>query len=120
MGLFSRHDIVLGTFGPLPFSSVSLSPKEQELHATIFGATGSGKSRLLRSIFLQHLNKGQGIGLIEPHHDLSFETISHLVATGFFKHKTAFQRLVYIDWGNGSYIPFNPLAGNRPAFEVAD
>ena len=106
-----RHHIVLGrTHPPLPRPVLALTPQEQSYHATIWGQTGSGKSRLLQSLFLQHLHAGHGVAIIEPHHDLSFDTLTSLVREGFFRDEAAFERLVYIDWGNGSYIPFNVLA----------
>ena len=106
-------DIVLGTTAPpFPLPQFRLSPEDQAYHATIWGRTGSGKSKLLQSIFLQHLNKHHGVGLIEPHHDLSFDTLQYLTAHGFFKDSRAYDRLVYLDWGNGSFVPFNVLAGN--------
>jgi len=103
-------DVVLGTAtGPLLKPRIRLSAADQEHHAVIFGRTGSGKSKLLQSIFLQHLANGHGVGLIEPHHDLSFDTISSLVQQGFFEREGSFDRLVYLDWGNGDYVPFNVL-----------
>ncbi len=110
MNWFSNNDIVLGTTAPpLPFPSFKLAGKDQSVHATVWGRTGSGKSKLLQSVFLQHVAKGNGVGLIEPHHDLSFDCLTSLVGQGFFKREGAFDRLVYLDWGNGSYVPFNVL-----------
>lgn len=112
---FRKRSIVLGTVSPhLPWlCDVGLSRAQERYHAAIFGRSGSGKSKLLQSIFLQHLRRQQGIGLIEPHHDLSFDVLGSLVASGFFRDRSAFERLVYIDWGNGAYVPFNVLAGRR-------
>ena len=111
----SRHDIVLGTTAsPLPYPQFRLSREDQSYHATIWGRTGSGKSKLLQSVFLQHLFKGHGVGLIEPHHDLSWDTLTYLVGKGFFRRPDAFDRLVYLDWGNGSFVPFNVLSGEDP------
>lgn len=108
---FSADDIVLGTTAPpFPFPQFRLDSEAQRYHATIWGRTGSGKSKLLQSIFLQHLNKKHGVGLIEPHHDLSFDTLTYLVGKGFFKNEDSFDRLIYLDWGNGSFVPFNILA----------
>ena len=109
---FFSHDITLGLLAsPLPWPRFRLKPKDQMHHATIWGRTGSGKSKLLESIFLQHLKKGHGVGLIEPHHDLSFDCLTRLISQGFFRHEAAYDRLVYVDWGNGCYVPFNVLAG---------
>src|SRR5579864_5269360 len=97
------HDIVLGqTVGEKP-QVVRLTPQDQEYHATLWGRTGSGKSKLLQSIFLQHLSKGHGVCILEPHHDLSIDTLSYLVDRGYFESPGAFDRLIYLDWGNGSY-----------------
>ena len=111
----SRHDIVLGTTAPpLPHPQFRLSPEDQSYHATVWGRTGSGKSKLLQSVFLQHLSKGHGVGLIEPHHDLSWDTLTYLVGKRFFRKPDAFERLVYLDWGNGAFVPFNVLSGEDP------
>lgn len=117
----SKDDIVLGTTAaPLPIPQFRLSPKDQAYHGTVWGRTGSGKSRLLQSIFIQHLNKGHGVGLIEPHHDLSFETLTYLISQGFFKDEAAFDKLVYLDWGNGCYVPFNTLDGPQDPYTKAN
>lgn len=106
----SNHDIVLGTTAPpFPLPQFRLSRKDQGLHAAVFGTSGSGKSRLFESLFIQHLNKHHGVGLMEPHHDLSFGVVTYLLDRGFFRSPDAFDRLVYIDWGNGDYVPFNIL-----------
>ena len=113
MSWFWRHeDIALGTTLPLlGYPRVYLSPKEQRYHATIWGKSGQGKSKQLQSVFLQHFNKGHGVGLIEPHHDLSFDILTSLIAKGHFRSKgRGYHRLVYLDWGNGGYVPFNILA----------
>lgn len=113
------HDIVLGqTIAEKP-SVFRLTPQDQEHHATFWGRTGSGKSKLLQSIFLQHLSKRHGVCILEPHHDLSIDTLSYLVDMGYFKAKDAFDRLIYLDWGNGAYVPFNVLAEQRHPETVA-
>src|SRR4051794_30366577 len=70
-------DLVLGVVDSTTPSDrpphLILSRADQEHHATVWGRTGSGKSKLLQSLFLQHLDKGHGIGLIDPHHDLAFD-----------------------------------------------
>lgn len=108
---FSDDSIVLGsTAPPFPFPTFRLDSAAQKHHAVIWGLTGSGKSRLLQSIFIQHLNKRHGVGMIEPHHDLSFDTLCYLLHKGFFKNQDSYDRLIYLDWGNDSFVPFNILA----------
>jgi len=120
MTIFDTDSIVLGTTAPpLPFPRFRLGRKNQNVHATVWGRTGSGKSKLLQSVFLQHVGKRHGVGLIEPHHDLSFDCLSSLVATGFFNDERAFDRLIYLDWGNGAYVPFNVLAGREDPHTIA-
>ena len=49
----------------VPLLQVRLGKKEQRYHAAVFGRSGSGKSRFLQSVWLQHVAKGRGVGLIE-------------------------------------------------------
>lgn len=108
-----QRAIILGTAAPpFPLPTFGLSEQDQQHHATIWGRTGSGKSKLLEGIFLQHLNKRNGVGLIEPHHDLSFDTLTYLISRNFFDNDDAYNRLIYLDWGNGAYVPFNVLASD--------
>lgn len=110
IGFLNREDITLGTLAPpLPFPRLRLSPKHQQYHATIWGKTGSGKSRLLQSLFVQHAAKSHGVGLLEPQNDLSLDTLASLISHGFFRREDAFNKLIYLDWGNG-FVPFNILA----------
>jgi hypothetical protein len=117
----SAQDIVLGGTVPLPFADVfnqllpfqcRLTEAEQSYHAAIFGASGSGKSKLLQSIFLQHLAKGHGVGLIDPHADLALDILKSLIASGYFRKEEAFDRLIFLDFANGAFVPFNVL--NQP------
>jgi len=103
-------DIVLGTASkPYPHPQFRLAPKAQTYHGLVWGSTGTGKSKLLQSIFLQHLNKGRGVALIDPHSDLALSCLSYLVSRGYFQREDAFEKLVYLDFGQGSHVPFNVL-----------
>jgi hypothetical protein len=124
----SAQDIVLGGTVPLPFADFfnhllpfqcRLSQKEQAYHAAIFGASGSGKSKLLQSIFLQHLSKGHGVGLIDPHADLALDILMSLIASGYFRKEEAFDKLIFLDFANGSYVPFNVLNQSYDAHTTA-
>src|SRR5205085_5684503 len=53
------------------------------------------------------------------HHDLSFDTLAYLVGQGYFRRKDAYENLVYLDWGNGDFVPFNVLAGNGDPHSIA-
>ena len=88
-------DIILGTaHPPYPHPQFRLAPREQAFHGLIWGSTGTGKSKLLQSLFLQHLNKGRGVCLIDPHGDLSRGCLAYLTAKGFFKQEEAAEKLV--------------------------
>jgi hypothetical protein len=122
IGFASTSDIVLGSTVRLidiALTQVRLGPVEQKYHAAIFGRSGSGKSKLLQGVFLQHVAQGKGVGLLEPHHDLSFDSLCSLVGQGFFKRPDAYSRMIYLDWGNGAYVPFNVLAGRAEPHTVA-
>jgi hypothetical protein len=47
-------------------------------HVYLVGKTGVGKTNLLKSIFLQLVNQGQGVALLDPHGDLADELLSLL------------------------------------------
>lgn len=117
--LFSRPRITLGSTSPLPFSGLHLAGKDLGLHATVWGRTGSGKSKLLQSVFTQQIKAGLGVGLIEPHHDLSYDSLAQLASAGFFRRPEAFDRLIYLDWGNGAYLPFNVLKSRHDPHSTA-
>lgn len=116
----SRHpspgadDLVLGTQeiagarSPVPFF---ITPADQAYHGLLWGSTGTGKSKLLQSVFLQSVNKGRGVCLVDPHSDLALGCLSYLAAHGYFQRGDAFDKLVYVDFGQGGHLPFNVLAG---------
>jgi type IV secretory pathway VirB4 component len=124
----SHKDIILGGTVSRPFADFfndllpfqcRLSEKEQAYHAAIFGASGSGKSELLQSIFLQHLAKGHGVGLIDPHADLALDILKSLITSGFFRKQEAFEQLIFLDFANGAYVPFNVLNQSYDAHTTA-
>src|SRR5918996_2135789 len=124
----SSKDIVLGGTVPPPFADLfnhllpfqcRLGEKEQAYHAAIFGASGSGKSKLLQSVFLQHLAKGHGIGLIDPHADLAMDILKSLIASGYFRRRDAFDNLIFLDFSNGWFVPFNILNQRYDAHTTA-
>ena len=60
---------------PVPFG---ISPADRRQHVYVIGKTGSGKTTLLRNMIVQHIAKGDGVGLIDPHGDLAEEMLSHV------------------------------------------
>lgn len=60
---------------PQPFG---LGAADRRHHVYVIGQTGSGKTTLLRNLILQHLARGDGVGLLDPHGDLAEDLLHHL------------------------------------------
>ena len=81
---------------------------DRRRHVYITGKTGMGKSTLLASMILSDIAAGRGVGLIDPHGELSEQVIARLPAR-----RT--NDVVYFDAGDTEYpISFNPLAAHWP------
>src|SRR5215212_9368291 len=128
----TRPSLLLGTYAPhFGFNTVSLTPSAQRYHGLIVGKSGSGKSKLLQHLMLAQIKasltespwlsnfSSHGATVLEPHHDLSFDILTSLVASGFYKRADAYQRVVYLDFGNDWYTPFNVLQGEGDSHERA-
>jgi len=75
----STH-ILLGTYEPYSVSErhhadFYLDPAQ---HTYVIGASGSGKTHLLRNILLQMIDNGEGVGFCDPHGDLADELLDHI------------------------------------------
>jgi len=53
-------------------------PDDLRHHVYVIGKTGSGKTTLLRNMMVQHIARGHGVGLIDPHGDLAEELLNHI------------------------------------------
>lgn len=73
-------------------------------HLYVIGATGTGKSTLLRTLILQDMWNGEGCALFDPHGDLAEEVVSCVPACRQ-------SDLLYLDVPAGRDWHFNPLAG---------
>jgi hypothetical protein len=60
---------------PQPFG---ISAVDLRQHVYVIGKTGSGKTTLLRNMIVQHIVRGHGAALIDPHGDLAEELLSHI------------------------------------------
>lgn len=72
------HIIIGERYGwgdPQPFG---ISAVDERRHIYIIGKTGSGKTTLLRNLILQHIVRGDGVGVIDPHGDLAEELLNHI------------------------------------------
>ncbi len=54
---------------------IGISPEARLQHMAIFGQTGTGKSTLIRNLIIQDIERGHGVGLIDPHGDLADEIL---------------------------------------------
>jgi hypothetical protein len=77
-------------------------------HVYIVGKTGTGKTSLLRRIFVQLVEHGNGVAILDPHGDLAEELINMLPAS-------LASRVVYFNPGDLSFpIAWNLLANVPP------
>lgn len=54
----------------VPLDTVTI-PEKHRLHAMVVGASGYGKSTVLKMLILQNLIRGEGVAIFDPHHDLA-------------------------------------------------
>jgi len=94
------NELCLNSENDIP---IYLAEADRNRHTYIIGKTGMGKSTLIKSMILQDLALGKGIGLVDPHGDL----IEHILMN-FPKNRT--NDLVYVDPSDfANPICFNPL-----------
>jgi Type IV secretion-system coupling protein DNA-binding domain len=63
--------------GEKPFG---ISRLDRRQHVYIIGKTGTGKTTLLRNLICQDIERGKGVGLIDPHGDLAEEILDCIPA----------------------------------------
>jgi hypothetical protein len=73
----NEHFIKLGTVGSSKHL-FGLLASDRRQHTDIVGATGVGKSALLRNMILQDIEAGQGVGILDPHGPLA-DDILHCI-----------------------------------------
>jgi hypothetical protein len=100
-----HYDYILGTkIGWKAGGPFGMNVADRRNHVYIIGKTGSGKTSLLKNMLIQHLERGDGIGLIDPHGDLAEELIAHIP-----RHRS--NDLIYFDPSDLEHpIGFNVLA----------
>ena len=82
-----------------------LWPEARRRHLYLIGATGTGKTTLLRNFMLSDLESGAGFALIDPHGDIATE-----IADCVPREHTG--RAIYFDPSDLSHpIGFNPVEG---------
>lgn len=87
-----------------------IKDKDRLGHIYVIGKTGVGKSTLLKSMAIQDIQRGNGVGIIDPHGDVAKELLLHIP-----KHRT--KDLIYFNPINReNIIAFNPLYKVHPNY----
>lgn len=93
-------------------------PEEHRLHAMVLGSSGSGKSTILKMMIRQNLIRGEGVAVLDPHHDLAAWTAQRIP-------RWRSNHLVYVSPAQlvrtHKAVPINPLAayGRAPGTAAA-
>ena len=91
----------------VPLDTITI-PDDYRLHAMVVGSTGSGKSTTLKLLIRQNLLRGEGLAVLDPHHDLAAWAAQRIP-------RWRANQLVYISPAQlartGKAIPINPLEG---------
>jgi hypothetical protein len=89
--------------------NVTLDREQRVRHTHVIGASGTGKSTLLRNLIVQDIVAGQGVALLDPHGDLVDEVLARLPP-----HRE--QDVVLFDPADEEFpIGFNVLAAHTEA-----
>ncbi len=113
-----RDRVVLGRVGFLPYAIPNWT---RETHVYVIGASGTGKSKLLESLFVADVRAGRGCGLVDPHGDLARDALAHLLSDGYFDHPDTLKRVIYFDPARTDVtIPFNVLRSRLPPYTIAN
>ena len=97
----------------VPLDTITI-PEDHRLHCLVVGSSGYGKSTVLKMMIRQNLIHGDGLAVLDPHHDLAAWTAQRIP-------RWRANHLVYISPAQlkrtGRAIPINPLEayGGAPA-----
>ncbi len=86
-----------------------IKPVDRRRHVYIIGKTGMGKSTLLENMIFSDIQKGKGVGVIDPHGDLADAVMR-------FVPKNRTNDVILFDPADREFpIAFNMLEGKDPA-----
>lgn len=94
---------------------VPLGDSDRARHVYAIGATGTGKSTLLKSLIMQDVHGGEGVILFDPHGDLAEDVLARIP-----ENRRA--EVIYADAAeiNGGFaVDLLPFATDSTAFEIA-
>src|SRR5436190_23302657 len=120
----TRNHINIGTYGPSLFPlTFKLHHKKMQEHGHVIGASKAGKSRFLASLYIQLLQAGYSVTLIDPAGDLAKLILATLISMGYFEQPQALDKLTYLDIPCAErldlFMPFNVLDSKRPSDKIA-
>jgi len=110
---FDPDRTLLGTvFTHAGEEELALTELDRMNHLLVIGKTGMGKSRLLKTIIVQDIFGGRGVGLIDPHGDLQDELLSEIP-------RSRSRDLVYLDPNDADRIVTFNVVANVPRDRIA-
>jgi len=116
--LLIRDRITLGRVGVLPYS---IPNSARDTHLYCIGASGTGKSKFLESLFVDDIRAGRGCGLVDPHGDLARDVLYNLLSRGYFRKPEALEHVIYFDPARSDYtIEFNVLKSRLTPYTLAN
>ena len=87
-----------------------IKDKDRLGHIYVIGKTGVGKSTLLANMAISDIERGKGLGVIDPHGDLTGDILKYIP-----EHRK--NDLIYFDATNTERpVAFNPLYGIHPRY----
>src|SRR5437762_12128850 len=91
---------LLGLF----YHHLKLDEREFTHSRHIIGLPGTGKSKLMESLWLQAFERGYGTLIIDPHGPFAEAALTGLVSRRFFDQSGAFQKVTYVEFENGEWF----------------
>ena len=101
--LYGEYSLAIGDTKSSGFSNTLMLPGDfRSTHMYVVGASGAGKSSLLKNFIVQDIASGMGFCVIDPHGDLITDSIPHL--------NERREQAVLLDLADMEHmLPYNPL-----------
>ncbi|UNM08209.1 MAG: type IV secretion system DNA-binding domain-containing protein [Planctomycetales bacterium] len=101
--LYGEYSLAIGDTKSSGFANTLMLPGDfRSTHMYVVGASGAGKSSLLKNFIVQDIASGMGFCVIDPHGDLITDSIPHL--------NERREQAVLLDLADMEHmLPYNPL-----------
>jgi len=74
-----QFDVIIGeNVHHSEVTPIGLSAEDEKRHMYIIGATGMGKTTFAENLIIQHIQKGDGVGFIDPHGDSAKKILRYI------------------------------------------